>query len=142
MADAPPWRRRIRASLSARTRVGGLRGVGLCAARKAERFQLWMRSLGELAIGPGDVVHPRGLDMLIFGCHPTLRADPLSSDRLTATWTPFTETRKTPSMSPAALQESDFRAREQSDDDTALWGAFLCLFSGPRQPRQPHGSTV
>ncbi len=103
MADALAWRRRIRTSLSSRTRVGGHRGVGLCAARKAERFQLWMRSVSELVIGPGDVVHPRGLDILIFGCDPSLRADPPSSDRLTATWTPFTEACKTPSMSPAVL---------------------------------------
>ncbi len=76
----------------------GLLGVGLCAARKAERFLLWMRSVSELAIGPSEVAHPSGLDMLIFGFDLTLHADPRSSDRLIATWTPFTETCKTPSM--------------------------------------------
>ncbi|GEM_PF-3916465 len=67
--------------------------------------------------------------MLGFDLPP--RADPASSDRLTATWTPFTETCKTFDVA-RGLYERDFPAGEQSGDDAAFWSAFQSRFSGPR----------
>ncbi|MBN8899041.1 MAG: amidohydrolase, partial [Rhodospirillales bacterium] len=110
--------------------VGGFLGVGPYAARRAEEFAAWQRSIRDLARCPNVVVKLGGLGMLIFGFDFHLRDAPPGSAELAAAWRPFIETCIDAFGADRCMFESNFPVDKQSCDYTSCWNAFKRLASG------------
>ena len=110
--------------------IGAPLGVGPYAGRRAEIFETWRASLGELARCPNVVAKVGGLGMLFFGFGFERRDVPASSDELATAWRPYVET-CIEAFGPArCMFESNFPVDKQSCSYATLWNAYKRIAAG------------
>jgi len=110
--------------------VGAPLGVGPYAGRRAEIFDEWRKSLGELARCPNVVVKVGGLGMLFFGFGFERRDVPATSDELATAWRPYVKTCVDAFGPDRCMFESNFPVDKQSCSYATLWNAFKRIAAG------------
>ena len=109
--------------------VGGPLGIGAYAGKRDEVFSHWRAAIQGLAACPNVAIKLGGMGMRIngFGFHE--RAEPPSSEELTAAWRPYVETCIESFGADRCMFESNFPVDKGSYSYAVCWNAFKRLAS-------------
>ncbi|HYC00869.1 MAG TPA: amidohydrolase family protein [Candidatus Limnocylindrales bacterium] len=110
--------------------VGTPLGIGAYQGRREERFDVWRRSIRELASCPNVVVKLGGLAMP-FAAFPWSYAKPAqSSEQLAQAWKPYIETCIEAFGPTRAMFESNYPVDSYTGSYRLLWNAFKRIAAG------------
>ena len=104
--------------------VGSPLGIGAYKGRRAERFDIWRKSIAELAALPNVTMKIGGLGMAFIGFDSHLSDPPASSEVLAAEWRPYVETCIEAFGAERCMFESNFPVDRCGATYDALWNAF------------------
>jgi len=104
--------------------VGSPLGIGAYTGRRAERFDIWRKSIGELAALPNVTMKIGGLGMAFIGFDSHLSDPPAASEVLAAEWRPYVETCIEAFGATRCMFESNFPVDRCGATYDALWNAF------------------
>jgi L-fuconolactonase len=110
--------------------VGGPLGIGSYAGKRDEVFQVWSRSIHELATCPNVYVKLGGMGMRINGFGFEQSTNPPSSQALADAWRPYVETCLEAFGPSRGMFESNFPVDKGSYPYAAYWNACKRLAQG------------
>jgi L-fuconolactonase len=110
--------------------VGGPLGIGPYAGKREEVFEVWRKSIKNIAQRPNVVVKLGGLGMPICGFDFHKQETPASSEGLAKAWKPYIETCIEAFGPERCMFESNFPVDRASCDYVSLWNAFKRIAAG------------